>query len=141
MRMRHWLLRSAGEAARFVVGGGVVAVVSVAVYWVLATPLGIAPLLANVVSSLTHLALGYNVHRVFSFKAGPAAGRPGDRPLRYLLAWLGAFALNSLWVWLLTGPARLPAWTPIIPMVIATPVATFWVNRRWVFASGPARTV
>ena len=136
---RYSRLTTASAAVRFALGGGVVALVSVAVYWLLATPLGVAPLLANVVSSLTHLALGYNVHRIFSFKAGPAAGGPAERPLRYGLAWLGAFALNSLWVWLLTGLAEWPAWTPIVPMVLVTPVATFWVNRRWVFAGGPAR--
>ena len=139
--MRYSRLRSPNAATRFVLGGGVVAVVTVATYWVLAVPLGVAPLLANLIAYLTQLVLGYHVHRVFSFKAGPATGRLGERPLRYMLASIGAFALNSVWVWLLTGLAHWPAWTPIIPMVIATPVVTFLVNRHWVFpeASEPER--
>lgn len=139
--MLYSRLKSPNAPTRFVIGGGVVAMVTVVVYWALAIPLGVAPLAANLIAYLTQLVLGYHVHRVFSFKAGRATGRLGERPLRYVLASLGAFAMNSAWVWLLTEPAQLPAWTPIIPMVLATPVVTFWVNRHWVFADKRARTV
>jgi len=33
-----------------------------------------------------------------------------------------------------TGPLGGPPWWAVIPMVFVTPLATFYLNRQWVFA-------
>ncbi|WP_336968247.1 GtrA family protein [Sphingobium aromaticiconvertens] len=115
---------------RFAINGGGVALVAVATYCLCAIILGWAPLLANFVAYLTQLVLGYQMHRVYSFRQSDAHF-PGI--VRYLVMSVAAFALNSLWVWLLTGLLGWANWTPIIMMVAATPVMTFVVARHWVF--------
>lgn len=116
--------------ARFALSGGGVAIVAVFTYHICATILGIAPLVANLVAYLVQFMLGYHWHRTFSFAHGPAdgAGRA-----RYCATSLGAFGLNSLWVWILAYRLSCPPWTPIIPMVTVTPLVTFCLARYWVF--------
>jgi len=33
----------------------------------------------------------------------------------------------------LTGLLHQPAWVPLVPVVLVTPIATFALNRQWVF--------
>jgi putative flippase GtrA len=58
--------------------------------------------------------------------------------VRFLIGSAFAFALNSLWVWLATIWLRLPAWAPVPAMIFATPIASFLINRYWVFRAEPA---
>ena len=44
-----------------------------------------------------------------------------------------AFAINSLWVWLLVSNLHLPPLAPIPLMMGATPLMSFLLNRYWVF--------
>lgn len=115
---------------RFAINGGGVALVAVATYYLCAVILGWAPLLANFTAYVTQLVLGYQMHRIYSFRQG---GANFASMARYILMSVSAFALNSLWVWLLTGLLGLASWAPIILMVAATPVMTFIVARHWVF--------
>ncbi len=115
---------------RFAINGGGVALVAVATYYMCAVLLGWAPLLANYVAYTTQLALGYQMHRLYSFRQ---SNINFPSMVRYLVMSVAAFGLNSLWVWLLTGRLGLASWTPIILMIAATPFMTFLVARHWVF--------
>ena len=56
------------------------------------------------------------------------------RTSRFFLVSLVSFGLNSLFVWILTGPLLDgPEWWPVVPMLFVTPFVTFALNRRWVF--------
>jgi putative flippase GtrA len=44
------------------------------------------------------------------------------------------FLLNQLFVWLLVHQLGGPTWWPVIPIIFVTPLVTFSLNRRWVFA-------
>jgi putative flippase GtrA len=116
---------------RFAVNGAGVALVAVGAYLAGVHWLGLAPLAANLVAYLTQLAVGYQVHRMFSFAHAP---QTRASMMRFGILSVGAFLLNTLWVWLLTGLARLPAWTAVAPMVGLTPIVTFLAARHWVFA-------
>ncbi|CAD7341531.1 GtrA family protein [Sphingomonadales bacterium 56] len=115
---------------RFAVNGGGVALVAVTTYYLCAVLLEWTPLLANFVAYATQLALGYQMHRLYSFGQ---SGASFSSMARYVVMSVAAFALNSLWVWLLTAILGLASWTPIILMVAATPIMTFLVARYWVF--------
>lgn len=123
------------QLVRFGVAGGGVAMISVFVYWVAAVPLGIHPLIANFISYLTNIALGFLIHRAWTFRELTRHDRGGRAPYRYVAVSLIALALNTVWTALLTQILRLPAWTPILPMVFVTPLVTFVINRHWVFES------
>ena len=46
-----------------------------------------------------------------------------------------AHRMNSFFVWLMVKYWQGPTWWPIVPNVLLTPLATFWMHRRWTFGS------
>jgi putative flippase GtrA len=128
------LLESPGFAQllRFGIGGLGVTLFATLVYAAFAVELRIHPLLANTFSYGAGLAAGYTVHSRWSFRAG-GTGEEGGMMLRFLMASACAFALNSFWVWLLTIELRLPPLAPVPAMMMVTPLASFALNRWWVF--------
>lgn len=125
----------AGQLLRYGVTGGGVTLVATLVYWIAARRDGafaIPPLAANLISYLVAVGLGYVLHSRFSFRDHGA--RTKATSVRFAIASLFGFALNSLWVWLLVHVLHGATWWPIPLMVTATPLAIFWLNRAWVFA-------
>jgi putative flippase GtrA len=81
-------------------------------------------------------ALGVNVsflgHRAWTF-ADMRVSRAGRSLARFWIVALFGFALNSLFVHLVTGTAKLGyGWA--IPLIAGvTPIVTFVLSKRWVF--------
>lgn len=121
-----------GQLLRFAAAGLGVTVFCVGVYLAVASGLGMDPVIANLVSHGAGVATGYLVHSRWSFRAGP--GSEGARLARFAIASGAAFVLNSLWVWLAVHVLHGPVWLPVPAMVLATPLASFAINRHWVFA-------
>lgn len=121
------------QIVRFGLTGGVVTVLGVAAYWIVATPLGWPPLIANLVGYAVAVLLGYWLHSRFSFQGHGSRDAPAARTMRFAIVSLISLALNSLWVWGATGWLGGPNWWPIPLMVGLTPVVTFTLNRQWVF--------
>lgn len=124
----------AGQLARFVVSGGLATALNAIVYWLLATWAGVAPLLANLCGYAAAVISGYVLHSRFSFRGHGRRDNPARTTSRFFIVSLASLGLNSLWVWLLTGPLAGPTWWPLVPMLFVTPLVTFALNRRWVFA-------
>lgn len=122
-----------GQIIRFGLTGGFVTVLGAAVYAVLATFFGVAPLIANVFAYLTAATLGYVLHSRWSFRGHGTRDDVRRTGGRFVIVSLISFALNSLWVWALTDLLRLEPWVAVIPMIFVTPFVTFTLNRRWVF--------
>lgn len=123
-----------GQLWRYGVSGGLVTALGVGVYWAAAVPLHVAPLLANLLGYLAAVAAGYVMHSRWSFRGHGRRDDPVRTTVRFFLVSLVSLGLNSLWVWLLTDFLDLtPSW-PVIPMLVVTPLVTFELNRRWVFA-------
>jgi putative flippase GtrA len=71
------------------------------------------------------------MHSRWSFR--DQGTRTRSTAVRFVIVSVISYALNSLWVALITGPLGLgPAW-PIAPMLFVTPAVTFTLNRYWVF--------
>lgn len=122
-----------GQVVRFVLVGGFVTVLGVGTY-LAAAYAGVVPLVANLLAYLVAMAVGYVLHSRVSFRGHGSRADPARRTARFVAVSLVSLALNSLWVWGLTGPAGGALWWPVVPMVLVTPVVTFALNRRWVFA-------
>jgi putative flippase GtrA len=134
--LRAVLARDAvGQLIRFAIAGVGVTALSALVYLAAAMLAHLQPLRANLLSHLVGVAAGYAIHSRWSFRAG--GGNEAAMLGRFVAVSGVGLALNSLWVWLATVALRLPAWTPVPAMVVATPLASFALNRTWVFrASG-----
>jgi putative flippase GtrA len=124
----------AGQLLRFIVSGGVVTALGVGVYALVALVLQWHPQLGNFLAYLTAAGTGYVLHSRWSFKGHGRRDNLARTGSRFMIVSLISLGLNSFWVWLLTEPLALsPAW-PILPMLFATPLVTFVLNRQWVFA-------
>lgn len=114
------------------VGVGVT-VLGVLAYWIIATPLGVQPLLANLFAYLIAVVVGYFLHSHYSFQGHGTRDNPGRTVGRFLIVSFVSLALNSFWIWIATGLLGGPTWWPVPAMVFVTPVVVFTLNRQWVF--------
>jgi putative flippase GtrA len=122
------------QLIRFGLVGGFVTALGASAYWVPATFLGVPPLLANVFGYMVAAGIGYLLHSRISFRGHGSRDNPVQRTGRFVVVSLVSLALNSLFVWALTGPLHGPTWWPVVPMLFVTPLVTFGLNRQWVFA-------
>ena len=121
-----------GQLVRFAIVGFSLAGVYSVIYWYLATYV-MAPMLAVVIAFAVAVSIGFVLHSRWSFRGH---GQEEDHRLKvkFLLVQGSGFLLNEAFTWLLTGPlVRGPTWWPLIPAIFVTPLATFLLNRQWVF--------
>lgn len=122
------------QLIRFGLVGGFVTALGAGAYWVPATFLGVPPLLANFIGYVVAAGVGYVLHGRISFRGHGGRDQPARRTGRSFAVSLVSLALNSLFVWVLTGPLHGPTWWPVVPMIGFTPMVTFVLYRQWVFA-------
>lgn len=121
-----------GQLVRFAIVGFSLAGVYSVIYWYLATYV-MAPMLAVVIAFLVAVSIGFVLHSRWSFRGH---GQREDHRLKvkFLLVQGSGFLLNELFTWVLTGPlVNGPTWWPLVPAIFVTPLATFLLNRQWVF--------
>ena len=124
----------ARQLIRFIISGGLVTALGVAIYALVALALKWHPQLGNLLAYLTAAGTGYVLHSRWSFRGHGRRDNLARTGSRFVIVSLISLGLNSFWVWLLTEPLALsPAW-PILPMLFVTPLVTFTLNRQWVFA-------
>jgi putative flippase GtrA len=120
-----------GQLLRFgIVGLSLAAVYSV-IYWWLATYV-MPPVVAALIAFLVAVTLGFILHSRWSFRGH---GKREDRrmKIKFLLVQSSGQILNELFTWVLTGPLHGPTWWPLVPAICVTPLATYLLNRQWVF--------
>jgi putative flippase GtrA len=126
------LLPLLAQAARFGVVGLGATLVHVLVYAGLIELLGTAPLLANALGFATAVNVSFIGHRHWTFSDQRQARAQHSLARFWVVALLG-FALNTLFVWLVTGPLGL-AYGWAIPLIAGvTPLLTFVSSRVWAF--------
>lgn len=122
------------QVVRFGMTGLLLTLLVGALYWLLAELAGIEPMLSMTISYLLVTALGYVLHSNFSFRGHGARDNQGARTVRFFIVNTSGFLANQFFVWLLVHQLGGPTWWPLIPVTFVTPVLTFSLNRKWVFA-------
>jgi putative flippase GtrA len=122
-----------GQAARFVLVGAFLSVLTFLTYVAPAVYCGMEPILAYWISYCVTVVTGYVLHSRLSFAARGARDQLLVRRGRFTIVSLVSLGMNSFFVWLLTVPLGGPPWWPIAPMIMVTPTVTFLLNRQWVF--------
>lgn len=123
-----------GQIVRYGITGGLVTIGFSAVYWLLATPVGLDSQVALTIAFLLWSGIGFVLHGRISFRDHGSRDRMGARSIRFLIVNLLGFALNQLFVWVLVKQMSGPTWWPILPFIFVTPLVTFVLHRRWVYA-------
>lgn len=122
------------QAARFGATGMLLTLLVAGGYWIVADVFGVEPMLSMTLNYLVFTGLGYILHSRFSFRGHGARDRPALRTARFFTVNTIGFLANQAFIWLLVKHLGGPTWWPVIPIVFVTPLLTFALNRRWVFA-------
>lgn len=122
------------QMARFGATGGLLTLLVAGGYWVVAAVFGVEPMLSLTLNFIVFTGLGYILHSRFSFRGHGSRDRAAARTARFFAVNIIGFLLNQLFVWLLVKQMNGPTWWPVLPIVFVTPLVTFALNRRWVFA-------
>lgn len=122
------------QAARYAFAGVVITVLVAASYWAVAEFLNVDPMLSLTLVFLFFTGVSYVTHGAYSFRGHGGRDRGHVRATRFLVINLLGFATNQLFVWLLVKQLGGPTWWPVIPIIFFTPLLTFTLHRRWVFA-------
>jgi len=123
-----------GQMVRFGLTGGLLTVLVAGGYWAVAELLGVEPMLSLTLNYLVFTALGYVLHSRFSFRGHGSRDNPRARTIRFFTVNTTGFLANQFFVWLLVRQLGGPTWWAVVPILFVTPLLTFALNRRWVFA-------
>ena len=122
------------QMVRFGLTGVLLTLLVAGGYWIVADVFGVEPMLSMTVNYLVFTCLGYVLHSRFSFRGHGARDNPRARTVRFFIVNTTGFLANQFFVWLLVKHLGGPVWWSVIPIVFVTPLLTFGLNRRWVFA-------
>ncbi len=124
------------QLIRFGIAGGISSVIYFAVYMPLALYVfgGHLAVLAVPPAFLVAGVAGFFLHSAWSFKGHGTRDQSGRQHLKFFLVQSFGLLLNAAFTWIITGPLfHGPVWLPMIPVLTVTPLATFALNRQWVF--------
>jgi len=122
------------QAIRYALAGGIITLLVAASYWGVATLLHIDANLALALVFTFFSGVSYVTHGRFSFRGHGEGGRHHVRATRFFLVNILGFLVNQLFVWFFVKQLHGPTWWPIPAIVGITPLLTFALHRRWVYA-------
>lgn len=123
-----------GQLVRYAITGGGITLLGGALYTGLVLTTTIHPQLAMFAAYVVCVAVGYFLHSRWSFRGHGNRDNPSRTTLRFFIVSLVSYGMNASFTWLCVTALGLPEWTPVMPLLFITPLATFALNRRWVFA-------
>ena len=132
----HWRRSGLlGQLVRFGIAGGLSTLIYSAVYlpltyWVLPRAWAV---LAVPPAFLVAVICGFFLHSGWSFRGHAAGGQGARLHMKFLVVQSFGFVLNALFTWIATALLHQPPWVALIPAATVTPLATFFLNRQWVF--------
>ncbi len=122
------------QMLRYAVAGGLITLAVAAGYWAIAEYLGVDPMISLAIVFLFFSGVSYLVHGAFTFKDHGARDRHHVRGARFLAINVLGFVVNQGFVWYLVKYLGGSTWWPTIPMILFTPLLTFALHRRFVYA-------
>ena len=123
-----------GQVIRFGISGVGLTVFVAVGYWAIAEFADVDPNVALLIAFAFAVVLGYFVHSRWSFKGHGSREKPHLRTIRFFITTGLGFLSNQFFVWFFVKHLAGPTWWAIPPIVLVTPILTFTLNRRWVFA-------
>lgn len=122
------------QLVRYGLAGLVITLAVAASYWAITDLLHVDAMISFTVVFLVFSAISYITHGEFSFKGHRASDPHHVRMGRFLAINVLGFLVNQGFIWLLVKQLDGPTWWSVIPMVFVTPLLTFALHRRFVYA-------
>lgn len=120
--------------ARYALAGLAITLAAAGSYWAITDLLHIDPMVSYAIVFLLFSIVSYVTHGEYSFKGHGERDRHHIRMGRFLAINVLGFVVNQGFIWLLVKQLDGPTWWPTIPMVFVTPLLTFALHRRFVYA-------
>jgi putative flippase GtrA len=120
--------------ARYALAGLAITLAAAGSYWAITDLLHVDPMVSYAIVFLIFSIVSYVTHGEYSFKGHGERDRHHIRVGRFLAVNVLGFLVNQGFIWLLVKQLDGPTWWPTIPMVIVTPLLTFALHRRFVYA-------
>ena len=98
-------------------------------------PLGLAPLVANVLAFLIAFQISHAGHRRLTFSSSSAAAPASQSRLRFFAVALASFALNELMYWVLLRYTNLDYRLALAIVLVLVSAMTFFLARNWAFSA------
>lgn len=122
------------QLLRYAFAGFAITVAVAASYWGITELLNIDPMISFTIVFVVFSVISYVTHGEFSFKGHGMRDQHHIRMGRFLAVNVLGYLVNQGFIWLLIKQLDGPTWWPTIPMVFITPLLTFALHRRFVYA-------
>ena len=122
------------QLVRYGFAGFVITLAVAGSYWAITDLLGVGPMWSFTIVFLVFSVISYVTHGEFSFRGHGERDRHHVRMGRFFAINVLGFLVNQGFIWLLVKQLGGPTWWPTIPMVFLTPLLTFALHRRFVYA-------
>ena len=122
------------QLLRYALAGLAITLAAAGSYWAVAELLGVDPMLSYAIVFLVFSGISYVTHGEYSFRGHGERDRHHIRMGRFFAINVLGFLVNQGFIWLLVKQLDGPTWWPTIPMVFVTPLITFALHRRFVYA-------
>ena len=119
---------------RYGIAGLAITLAAAASYWAIADLLHVDPMVSYGIVFLVFSGISYVTHGEYSFRGHGERDRHHIRMGRFFAINVLGFLVNQGFIWLLVKQLDGPTWWPTIPMVFFTPLLTFALHRRFVYA-------
>ena len=122
------------QLLRYGFAGLLITLAVAASYWAITDFAGIDPMISFTIVFLVFSLISYVTHGEFSFRGHGTRDQHHIRMGRFLAVNVLGYLINQGFIWLLVKQLHGPTWWPTIPMVCLTPLLTFTLHRRFVYA-------
>ena len=122
------------QLVRYGLAGLAITLAAAGSYWAITDLLHIDPMVSYGIVFLVFSGISYITHGEYSFRGHGERDRHHIRMGRFFAINVLGFLVNQLFIWLLVKQLGGPTWWPTIPMVFLTPLLTFALHRRFVYA-------
>ena len=122
------------QLLRYALAGIAITLAAAASYWAIAELLHVDPMVSYAIVFLVFSGISYVTHGEFSFRGHGERDRHHIRMGRFFAINVLGFLVNQGFIWLLVKQLDGPTWWPTIPMIFLTPLITFALHRRFVYA-------
>jgi putative flippase GtrA len=122
------------QLVRYGLAGLAITLVAAGSYWAITDLLHVDPMASYGIVFLVFSGISYITHGEYSFRGHGERDRHHIRMGRFFAINVLGFVVNQAFIWLLVKQMGGPTWWPTIPMVFLTPLLTFALHRRFVYA-------
>lgn len=122
------------QLIRYGLAGLAITLAAAGSYWAITDLLHVDPMVSYGIVFLVFSGISYITHGEYSFRGHGERDRHHIRMGRFLAINVIGFLVNQFFIWLLVKELGGPTWWPTIPMVFLTPLLTFALHRRFVYA-------